>query len=135
MLGVRAYYLSSRSTARADVPALRRKAFGNVNAASVGESMTDEELVAGIEDLQLRFGVDHDGDGSIDGNAAPGAVPAGATVVSVTVWLRVRAEDAERGHVDRTAYRYGDMGADFVPDDAYRRIVVSRTVALRNVRT
>lgn len=134
-LVVRAYYVASSSTQRADVPSLRRKSFGNVNAASVATALSDEEVVAGVEDLQVRFGVDHDGDGNVDGHADPGAVPIGATVVTATIWLLIRAEDREPGHVDLTAYRYGDMAAPNVPGDAYRRVLVSRTFGLRNAPT
>ena len=65
-LVVHGYYVSQQSTQRADVPALRRKSFGNVNAGAVANAITDEEIVAGVEDLQVRFGVDSDGDANVD---------------------------------------------------------------------
>lgn len=133
-LVVHAYYVSNRSTARADVPALRRKSFGNVNAASAAGAVTDEELVSGIEDLQVRFGVDLDADGSADEYVNPGAVPSGATVVAATIWLRVRSEDREPGHVDDAAYQNPGMGAPYAPHDHYRRVVMARTLQLRNAR-
>lgn len=131
-LVVRAYYVASSSTQQADVPSLRRKSFGNVNAASAAAALSDEEVVAGVEDLQVRFGVDTDGDGSVDGHADPGVVPAGATVVSATIWLLVRAEHREPGYLDLAAYSYGDLAEPHVPGDAYRRVLVSRTFELRN---
>lgn len=134
-LVVHAYYVSATSTGGTDVPALRRKSFGNVDAASASQAVVDEEIVAGIEDLQVRFGLDHDGDGSVDGFANPGSVPAGSTVVAARLWLRIRAEQREPGHVDHTAYLYADMAAPFLPGDAYRRVVISRTVELRNIRS
>lgn len=133
-LVVRAYYVASSSTQRADVPSLRRKSFGNVNAAGAAAALVDEEIVAGIEDLQVRLGVDRDGDGSVDAHAEPGAAPDGATVVTATIWLRVRSEDREPGHVDLAAYHYADMVEPYVPGDAYRRVLVSRTIELRNAR-
>jgi hypothetical protein len=54
--------------------------------------------------------------------------------VSATLWLRVRSEEREPGHVDRTAYRYGNMATAWVPNDDYRRIVVAKTVQVRNAR-
>lgn len=134
-LVVHAYYVSPNSTQRAGLPALRRKSFGNVNAASPSGAISDEELVAGVEDLQVRFGIDTDADASLDQYVDPGAVPPGARVVAVTIWLRVRSEETERGHVDHTGYRYADMVSAWTPDDGYRRIVVSRTIHLRNTRT
>lgn len=133
-LVVRAYYVSSGSALRPDVPALRRKSFGNVNAGAPSDAITDEEIVAGVEDLQLRFGLDHDGDGSIDADGRPGDVPAGSTVVAVTLWLRLRAEQRDPGHLDRTAWRYADMAEPFVAADSFRRVVLSRTIQLRNAR-
>ena len=135
VLLVRTYYVSPASTQRPGVPALRRKSLGNVNSASVGGAMTDEELVAGIEDLQLRLGVDTDGDANLDAYMDPGAVPPGARVVAATVWLRLRSEESEPGHIDDTPYRYADMATAWIPGDAYRRIVVSRTIQLRNSRS
>jgi type IV pilus assembly protein PilW len=131
-LEVHAYYVATRSTMRDDLPSLRRKGLGNVNSAAF---VTDEEIAAGVEDLQVRFGVDTDGDANVDAHASPGAVPAGARVVSATIWLRIRAEDRDYGHVDGTRYQYADMAEAFAPGDRFRRLVVARTVHLRNTRT
>jgi type IV pilus assembly protein PilW len=138
-LVVNAYYVSPQSTLRTDVPALRRKRFVNVNAASATDAVIDEEIVPGIEDFQVRLGVDTNGaepDGSLnaDSYVNPGAVPVGADVVSATVWLRVRAEDREFSHVDGDAYSYADVNIA-APGDNYRRIVVSKTIQLRNSRS
>lgn len=133
-LVVHAYYVSQSSTLRNDVPALRRKSFGNVNAGAPSDAITDEEIVPGVEDLQVRFGIDTNGDTNVDQYVNPGAVPAGASVISATIWLRIRSEDREQGYVDGTAYQYADMAAAWTPNDKYRRIVVSKTIQLRNTR-
>ena len=130
-LEVHAYYVATQSTMRNDVPSLRRKTIGNVNAAGF---VGDEEIVAGVEDLQVRLGIDTNGDTNVDQYVNPGAVPAAARVVSATIWLRVRSEDRDFGHVDGNSYQYADMAAAFTPNDNYRRIVVSRTIQLRNTR-
>jgi type IV pilus assembly protein PilW len=134
VLVVRAYYVATRSTQRGDVPSLRRKTFGNPNAATVANAVTDEEIVPGVEDLQVRLGVDTDGDTSADQYVNPGSVPDGAAVVSATLWLRIRTEEREIGHVDNRAYQYADMAAPVTPNDRYRRIVFSKTLHLRNTR-
>ncbi len=133
-LEARAYYVSSQSTLRNDVPSLRRKRFANVNTAVAGDAILDEEIVSGVEDLQVRLGVDTNGDSNIDQYVNPGGVPGNAAVVSVTIWLRVRAEDRDFGHRDQTAYQYADMAAAFTPNDNYRRILVSKTIHIRNSR-
>ena len=127
------YYVSSRSTNRADVPSLRRKRFANANGG-VADAFIDEEIVPGVEDLQVRLGVDTNGDTNIDQYVNPGAVPANGVVVSATIWLRVRAEEREIGFVDDTAYQYADMGAAVTPNDDYRRILISKTIHIRNTR-
>ena len=131
-LVVHGYYISQQSTQRADVPALRRKSFGNVNAGVVANAITDDEIVAGVEDLQVRFGVDSDGDANVDMYANPGFVPTGASVISATLWLRIRAEEREIGFVDGVPYQYADMTAAVTPNDNYRRLVISKTIQLRN---
>ena len=139
-LAVHAYYVSNESTLRADVPSLRRKVFGNVNAGTVTDAVTDEEIVPGIEDMQIRFGVDTTGlaatdDGlSVDQYVEADAIPVGAEVVSATIWLRVRSEDRDFSHVDGNTYQYANIAA-FTPADNYRRIVVSKTIQLRNTRS
>lgn len=131
---VNAYYVTTTSSMRNDVPALRRKAFGNVNAGTVSDAITDEEIAPGVEDMQVRFGVDTNGDTNVDQYVNPGAVPAGAAVISATIWLRIRSEDRDFGHRDTTAYQYADMASAWTPNDNYRRIVVSKTITLRNTR-
>ncbi len=134
-LVVHAYYVVTSSPLKPGLPALRRKALGNVNAAAVADAINDEEIAPGVEDLQVRFGIDSDGNGSVDQFVDPGAVPAGAAPVSATLWLRIRSEEREIGHVDSTAYQYADMAAAWTPNDAHRRIVVSKTLDLRNARS
>jgi type IV pilus assembly protein PilW len=133
-LEARAYYVATGSTARTDVPSLRRKSIGNLDAASLSDAVTDEEIAAGVEDLQVRFGVDSDGDGNADTYVDPGAAAAAGRVISATLWLRVRAEDRDMSHVDDVSYQYADMAAAFRPLDHFRRIVVTKTIQLRNVR-
>lgn len=116
LLVARAYYVASSSTQRPDVPALRRKSFGNVNAASVSDAVTDEEIASGVEQLQVMWGLDLDGDGGVDTYASPGEVPAGAAVVAATIHLRVRSVD-------------GGYAAGSLP-----HIEVARTIRIRNVR-
>jgi len=126
------YYVSSASTNRNDVPSLRRKRFANVNGTTAN-AFIDEEIVPGVEDLQVRLGIDTDGDTNIDQYVEPGAVPANADVVSATIWLRIRAEERENGHVDGTTYDYADI-TPVTPNDNFRRILLTKTIHIRNTR-
>jgi hypothetical protein len=138
---VNGYYVTRASTVGANVPALRRQTLLANGTMLPG----GEELVAGIEDLQVQFGVDtnapgDDDRGSIDrfvnpddpmiNPTAPGFNP-DAVVLAVRVWLRVRAERPENGFVDTVNYVYADQNVGPFNDN-FRRMVVSKTIYLRN---
>jgi hypothetical protein len=46
----------------------------------------------------------------------------------------VRAEELETGFSDRRPYDYASVD-DFTPADGYRRVLISRTIFVRNSRT
>jgi type IV pilus assembly protein PilW len=131
-----AYYVSSASSLGANVPSLRRQVL------VAGGVLQDQELIPGVEDFQVMFGVDTNADNDIEryvhaddpiltpGNAA--FIP-GAQVIAVRLWLMFRAERAEQGFVDGNSYTYADI-ANFQPNDAFRRVLVNKTVLLRNER-
>ncbi|MEJ1965723.1 MAG: PilW family protein [Gammaproteobacteria bacterium] len=148
---VRTYYISKDSTSpdAVGLPALRVKSLTN------GPAFNDDEVMRGVEDLQVQFGIDT---GSYDGNAAidsgrdqngdgiaditrgtatyyvnPDSVPLGAQVISVRVWVLLRAEQAEQGFVNDTNFVYADRNIP-AKNDGYRRVLMSRTIQLRNSR-
>jgi hypothetical protein len=146
-LVVQGYYVARNSIGLPGIPALRRKSL------VAGPAILDEEIMRGVEDLQVQFGIDIgddlDGDGApddlggdgladfVDGNTTLYVDPddpllTSAQVVSVRVWVRVRAIDPEPGYVNNNRYVYGTT--DFTANDNIRRVVVSRTVVLRNAR-
>lgn len=97
-----------------------------------GAAMVDEEVIPGVEDLQVQFGVDRTGDGMADQYVNPGQVGAGR-VVSARIWLLVRAEEFEVGYTNNTTYQYANASyAAF--NDGFRRILVSKTIQIRNSR-
>jgi type IV pilus assembly protein PilW len=137
---VDAYYVDQNSDEQVGLPSLRRKRLC-INSATVacgGVTFVDEEVIAGVEDMQVQFGVETDAATSPDAVAQryvdPESVPAGAQIVSVRLWLRVRADALDVGFVDGRTYTYGDKTAVTVPaaTQAYRRLLVSRTIQLRN---
>lgn len=145
VLVVNGYYVSLNSTldtAGNPIPSLRRKTLQ-------GLRVVDQEVMPGVEDIQIQFGVDTDprnGDarGAIDRYVNPddpildpgsAAHLPEATILALRVWLRVRAEFPENGFRDTTTYEYA--GHRYTPqgrDAGYRRIVVSKTIYLRNKR-
>jgi len=134
-LVVNGYYVDRSSTLLgATVPSLRAKV---LQATGV---IADQEIVSGVEDLQIQLGLDMDPDGDDSGSVDrfvdigdPLADDIDVVVLAVRIWIRVRAERAENGFVDTTNYVYADQ--DVGPfNDNFRRLVVSKTIYLRNAR-
>jgi len=125
---VNAYYVSVGSSVAPGYPALRRKTL------AAGPDVADEEVIAGIEDLQFQVGLDANGDSNADLFVNPGAVPAGARPVSVRLWLRVRAEDRDAAIGRQAIEPYADRAAS-VATDSRRRLLVSKTLQIRNARS
>lgn len=152
---VRSYYVANNSIDRPRFPALRVKA---LTESGGGVQFLDTEVIGGVEDLQVQFGIDtgdYDGNGVIDPGADvnnDGIVETdGRTtryvnpdfpdlnrfqIVSVRVWVRVRADQTEPGYRDTRTYRYANTVYTPSGDEQrFRRAVMSRTVTLRNART
>ena len=128
------YYVDQDADERTGTPSLRRK---QLDVAGGAPSITDLQIVPGVEDLQVELGADFNNDQNVDYYVAPGtAIPAGDQVVAVRVWLMVRAEQPEVGFTDTRTYDYASRtGADaFTPGDNFRRVLISKTIALRNTR-
>lgn len=103
-----------------------------------------QDLVSGVEDIQVQFGFDSDGDGVpnqyLDSNLVgatqwnwPGRNQ-NNTIVSARVWVMARAECPDPTYTNDVTYTYADKvgGAAFVPNDHFRRQLYSATIALRN---
>ncbi|MFV1973438.1 MAG: PilW family protein [Thiohalobacterales bacterium] len=135
----RAYYIgdSGRRCGNGDViPSLFRQTLGS-NGTPVAE-----EIAYGVDHFQLRYGVDTDGDDSVDQyfDAGDGGLDSTAEwqqVIAARVWILTRAECPETGftHPDNTDYDMGDMNYDpaDTPDFGYRRQLFQVTVKLRNL--
>jgi type IV pilus assembly protein PilW len=153
---VNTYYIDRRSVQSATLPSLHRKVLTTTGGAV---AFADQEVIAGVEDLQVQFGIDPSGvNGTATRYVNPNvALPAGTQVVAVRIWLLVRAEFGEVGFTDARVYQYADrLAATGVTGDlngagagfAYRpsanadasmtgpqhvrRLLISRTIQLRN---
>ncbi len=134
------YYVSTESSLGA-VPSLRVKTLLSTGL------IQDQEVVAGVEDMQIELGVDTDlpdnaDRGSIDRyvnindpivDPSNGAFNPDAIVLAVRIWLRIRAERAEVGFTDTATYTYADQVVGPF-NDGFRRMLVSKTIYLRNAR-
>ena len=119
-LAVNVYYISNPS---AGTFALRRWTLR-------GSAMVHEEVIPGVQDLQVQFGIDSNGDNAVDQYVNPGAVGA-ARIIAARIWLMVTSETNEMGYTDSATYQYANVSHSAF-NDARRRIVVSKTIQIRN---
>ena len=137
---VNLYYVDNGSNLDPTLPSLRVKTLVN------GGVLQDQELITGVENLQVQLGIDTNSDGQVDRYVdadhpiAPGNPGFGpnAQVISMRLWMLMRTELAETGYTDVGPYVTPDVdvppivpgGAQF--PNTVRRIQVSKTVFLRN---
>lgn len=95
--------------------------------------LVPEELVQGIDTMQVRYGVDSDADRQVDvwQSADAMALADWGTVLSVEITLLARADEEYGTETDTTVYNAG--GTQFDPtDDRRLRHVFTTIVGLRN---
>ncbi len=136
---VNIYYVGE-SSFDATVPALRRL---RLSDGGTQGRLEDQEIIPGVENLQVQFGLDTDGNDEVDryvDSDNPAAAP-GARILAVRLWLLVRSETSEAGlgFVDNASYQPADAnlppiqpGASGGYPAAFRRIAISKTIFLRN---
>jgi prepilin-type N-terminal cleavage/methylation domain-containing protein len=158
---VDSYYVSQNSQGLAGFPALRVKRLNFIvpGSAPGASDFVDDEVMSGVEDFQVQFGIDtgdYDNDGVIDpgidsnGDGVPDLTDGFTTryvnpdsplattgqIVAVRLWLRIRGDQIEPGFMDPGPYNYADV-VNWVPNATerkYRRILVMKTIMLRNAR-
>jgi type IV pilus assembly PilW-like protein len=133
-LEVRSYYIANDSVDRRLWPALRVKSLTEARGAA---QFRDEEVMPGVEDLQVEFALRDPADpqARLSFVAPDFLALRDRHVVAVRLWLRIRADRTESGYFDARPLRYADV--QFTPSPAearQRRLLVQRTVSLRNVR-
>ncbi|MDP6673857.1 MAG: PilW family protein [Gammaproteobacteria bacterium] len=134
-LAFSAYYVSNESKYDSNLPSLRRLSL-------VNNQLENQEIIPGVENLQVQFGIDRTGDGTIDMYINGDAVLDGDTIISTRLWLLVRSEqnEAGQGYFDAREYLTPDAGlpvidpkndtANYPPTS--RRTALSRTIVMRN---
>lgn len=125
------WFLKNRPTESGPlVPSLCRK---YLKAGSPPE-MTTECVAQGIEDMQLEFGFDANGNGIADYFAEYSAMPSVATLAQITavrVHLLARSTEPDQDYFNEKVYTLaGHARAPF--NDKYHRRVLSSIVLLRN---
>jgi type IV pilus assembly protein PilW len=125
-LVVNTYYLDQDSVLGDGIPSLRR--IGLI----AGPSMRNEEIIPYVQDFQVQLGADTTGDGAANMYVNPGNVPEGAVIVAVRVWLLFRADQIDSSYVNSHTYEYAGKARAF--GDNFHRLLVSKTIQLRNTR-
>ncbi len=137
---VNSYYVAADSDLIPGVPTLRRK---TLVVDGGGPAIEDQEIAPGVENIQLQFGVDVNDDNTIDRYVNPGdpildstnvAFIPGANVITARIWLLIRSVTIETGLNDLRDYEPGDVDLG-VMNDQFRRLLVSKTILLRNARS
>jgi type IV pilus assembly protein PilW len=102
-----------------------------------GPKVQDDEIIQGVQDMQVQFGIDVNGDGTVERYVNPeDVIPAGARVSTVQLWLLVVAEEREVGFSDDHVYTYANATqTGDVFHDNRRRVLVTKTIQIRNAAT
>jgi type IV pilus assembly protein PilW len=114
------------------VPTLKMLELG-LDPAGGGLSMVNIPLAQGVENLQVDYGVDADGDGVADSYVTTPASTADWTnVTEIKLSLLVRNPNSTRGYTDAKTYALGLAGT-VSPGGAYKRHLFTQHVRLINV--
>ena len=111
-------------------PALVRASLGPGTSANA-RVMRCDELLRGVESMQILYGVDTDGDFDVDAYRIANAVADMGSVRALRVALLLRAEGPSLPDDDTEEYGLAGTRIDPVNDRRQRRVFVS-TISLRN---
>ncbi len=122
-----AYYISNFTDAAGDgYPSLHRIRLG------VGPALLDEVVVPGVEDMQIQFGYDDDGDGSVDqyvnaDNPVLDWTDSATTlnIKSVAISMLLVAEESENGLDTGQTFNYADKSVTVANDGKLRKLVTT----------
>lgn len=131
-----AYWVSSSSDNDNTLPSLRRSYLSSNGNDPV---VINEEVIAGVEDMQVQYGVDTTGDQSVNTYVDFDDVANPADILVARVWLRVRAGQIEQGYSEDVTYTYADRQYNSTDsgdalEPKYRRLLVTKTIEMRNRR-
>ncbi len=127
-----AYYISDYTDSAGDgIPSLRRVALVN------GPALQNQNLVSGVSDLQVQFGVDVNADQAIDRYVNPNdlATADWSNVYAAKIWLLMRSDKKQIGIDTTKSFSIaGAAAVDFGGVDDYRYFLVTSVVNLRNMK-
>jgi type IV pilus assembly protein PilW len=139
---VNVYFISANNRAGQNIPTLMRLEL-------TGSTMAQIPLVEGIEEMNVEYGIDDDGDGQPDAYTADPtlytyagctvctAVHNWSNVVTAQLHILARSQEPSPGHIDTRSYSLGpDAAGNAITvgpkNDAYRRHVYTAVVRIVN---
>ncbi len=122
-LSVAAYFVGRGASGE---PSLFRRRY------PLGGAGVTEELVDGVESMQVLYGEDTGTDRIADVYRPADTVADWARIVSVRIGLLLRGRDEGRGELDTASYVLGGMTFNPIDSRNLRRRVVTWTMTLRN---
>lgn len=125
------YYITPHSYEEGDnIPMLRQLRLSDFGGTP---ALRTDRVAENVEQFQVQFGEDLDGDGEADQFVDPPNITPGRAV-SVRFWLLVRSAIRESGFVDANTYVMGNTSYTPPADArAFRRTLITQTVDLRNL--
>lgn len=136
-LVTQAFYVSDYNLVAGDgQPTLKKAALvagPEVYTPAIGTSQ--EIVVPGVEDMQIQYGVDTNNDGSANSFIDANNVTATQwdDIVAIRVWLLMRNSFEDPDYQNTSQYRMPDGLYTPNPVDGYRRLLVTRTIKMRNL--
>jgi type IV pilus assembly protein PilW len=125
------YYIRNYANSAGDgIPTLCRKVLQFGATAKMGT----ECLAQGIENLQVEFGLDSDGDGLPNHYASDPSIDELQTAVTARIYVLARAADPDLQYTNSKTYEFANAAAS-TPADHYYRRVFSMTVGMHNLRS
>lgn len=125
------YYVRNFAITAGDgIPTLCRK----VLVFDSPPSMDTECLAQGIEDLQIEFGLDEDGDGRPNLYLANPTLAQLQIAVSARIYVLARTSDPDLRYTNPKTYRIGNA-PEYTPADNFYRRVFSISVGINNLRS
>ena len=124
------YYIRNFSNVAGDgIPSLCRK----VLAWGAPPTMETECIAQGVEDLQVEFGLDPDGDGNVNSYLPNPTLTQMQQAISARVYLLVRTVEADFSYTDARSYAVSNAPA-YAPGDNFHRRLYEITVPVYNLR-
>jgi hypothetical protein len=124
------YYIRNFAYEAGDgIPTLCKKVLGGGQPG-----MTTECLAAGIEDLQVEYGIDVNGDGFANVYMPSPTLAELQNVVSARVALLARTTEIDTRYENDKTYTLSNADP-YAPADSFHRRVVSMTVGIQNIRS